>query len=333
MRLAMVTSVFPGELDQPGRGVGVGAVVLLRALARLCPDLEIHVVHHRAPRDEVRVLGPPRVVLHRLRGGRLSRASPHPGPVRAEVARVLDAIAPDVIHVRGSAALVDGARRPAVLSVHGLPERELRFAGARLGAARAALHALREPPARRRYRHVIAIAGYVARALEGQIAGRVHFVPNPVDPRFLERPADPAANPPLVVQAGDIGPIKNAAATVRALAILRRRGVEARLRLLGLRAQPAYAARLDRLVAELGLADRVEAPGRVSRADMVEELRRARVLALPSFVEVAPLAIIEAAASGLPVVASPAGGSAELFVDGHSGRPVLGGREPGMKEH
>ncbi len=323
MRIALVTPIFPSEPDQPSRGAGIGAVTLVRALLAVQPDLDIHVLHYRAPQTEApRQVDQPPFTLHCVKASSWARSAPSPALMQAEVGPVLARIRPDVVHVRGTASMVDGAAWPAVLSVHGITEREVALSGIRGAAWRAALHRRREPPSRARYRHIIAIVGHVEQALEGQLNGRVHYVPNSVGEEFFAAAGPRDDTAPLIVHAGDLCPIKNALCTVRAAGILARQGVDFRLRLLGQHTHPAYAEQVKALVAELGLIDRVDIPGRVSRAEMVQELSRARVLALPSFVEVAPLAIAEASAVGLPTVASPAGGNAEMVVDRYSGRIV-----------
>lgn len=323
MRIALVTPIFPDPPDAPSRGAGIGAVTLVRALLRLRPDLDIHVVHYRAPAT----LPPasfetPAFTVHRLRASAWARGAPTPALVQAEVARVLRRLRPDVVHVRGTASLVDGAAWPAVLSIHGITEREVALSGIRGAPVRAALHRLREPAARARYRHIISIVGHVEQALEGQLRGRIHYVPNSVGEEFFAAAAGREDTEPLILQAGDLCPIKNALCTVEAAGILARQGLPFRLHLVGQPTFPDYAARVKARVRELGIADRVEIPGRLGREQMVQALARARVLALPSFIEVAPLAIAEASAVGVPAVVSPAGGNAEMVVDRYSGRLV-----------
>ncbi len=323
MRLVVVTPVFPAEPGEPSRGAGIGAVTLLLAMKRVCPDLDVHVLHYRAPRERPeRTVGDPPITVHTVPGSAVARAAPSAALMRREVARILRRLQPDVVHVRGTASFVDGAAWPAVLSVHGITEREVQLSGMKGAAARAQLHRLREPPARARYKHVIAIVGHVRHALEGQLTGRLHFVPNCIDTAFFEAGGDRDRTAPLILQSGDICPIKNAAATVEAAGILARRGVDFRLRLLGKPTYPDYAAAVQARIDALDLRDRIDTPGRIGRAEMPATLAEGRVLALPSFVEMAPLAISEASAVGLPTVASPAGGCAELVVDRYAGRLV-----------
>lgn len=74
-------------------------------------------------------------------------------------------------------------------------------------------------------------------------------------------------------------------------------------------------ARLTALAEELGIGDRVEFVGNVSRERLVSMLVEATALAVPSRDEAFSLMVIEAFAAGLPVVASRVGGIPEAAGD------------------
>ena len=77
--------------------------------------------------------------------------------------------------------------------------------------------------------------------------------------------------------------------------------------------------RLERVVAEAGLADRVILHGRLSEADTLAQLRSARLIVLPSFMEGLPVVLLEAAALEVPAIASRITGVPELISDGENG--------------
>jgi len=113
---------------------------------------------------------------------------------------------------------------------------------------------------------------------------------------------------------GKLGPMKGVAELVAALDLLR--------------SEPAWSATIagDGAVAEtrstvhqLGLSARVAVPGWLREAEVARALESADVLVLPSHVESSPLAVIEAFAHGLAVVATPVGAVPELVDDGHTG--------------
>jgi glycosyltransferase involved in cell wall biosynthesis len=67
------------------------------------------------------------------------------------------------------------------------------------------------------------------------------------------------------------------------------------------------------------LGGNVSFVGALSREKIAAEMRNASVLVQPSLYDLSPMPVIEAMASGLPVVASQVGGLAEIVSDGQTG--------------
>jgi glycosyltransferase involved in cell wall biosynthesis len=168
---------------------------------------------------------------------------------------------------------------------------------------------------------------------------RIIVKPNGIDTRHFaapERP-DPAANAPFrIVSVCRIEPKKGLIDLVEALALLRQRGVAAALHIVGAAdewsdASRDYRARLEQRIAELGLGDLVHLEGRHDADGVRRFLEQAHLFAAP-FVETAsgdkdgiPTAVLEAMASGLPVVATDAGSITEVVRDGCEGLFVAQG--------
>jgi len=89
----------------------------------------------------------------------------------------------------------------------------------------------------------------------------------------------------------------------------------------------SYAAELDRLVADLGLAGQVSFVGPQPREQLARLLRGARIALVPSHSETFGLVALEAAASGTPVIAASAGGLREAVAHGETGQ-LMDSREP-----
>lgn len=104
---------------------------------------------------------------------------------------------------------------------------------------------------------------------------------------------------------------------LRALALLRDRGVVFDARIAG--EGPLYG-RLRALSQSLGLDDHVAFCGR--RSDVPELLREFDVYVLSSRHEGMPLAVLEAMATGLPIVSTAAGAVTEVITDGRNGLVV-----------
>jgi teichuronic acid biosynthesis glycosyltransferase TuaC len=84
---------------------------------------------------------------------------------------------------------------------------------------------------------------------------------------------------------------------------------------------PDAQALRDRAAAD-GIAGRFRLTGRVPRAEVLRYMHAADVMAFPTYTEGLPNVVVEALASGLPVVTTPVGGIPEIIADGRTGRLV-----------
>lgn len=123
---------------------------------------------------------------------------------------------------------------------------------------------------------------------------------------------DPRVEPPLVLSVGRLKAPKDFSTLVHAMASLPRGAC--RLRIAG--DGPERAA-LSEEIEQLGLTDSIELLG--ARDDVLELLRESNLFVLSSRSEGMPMSVLEAMASGVPVVASAVGGLPELVADGESG--------------
>lgn len=173
---------------------------------------------------------------------------------------------------------------------------------------------------------VVAPSRATARELEEDYGALdVAVVPNGVTlPERTVAARRPDA-PFTVLYAGRLRTRKAVAVLLEAFARLRRRVPEARLVLVGDGDQrPALEARAR----ELGIHEPGDTGGGVAfegarpHGAMPEYYRTADVFCLPSLYEGFPLAILEAMAAGLPVVATEVAGVPEAVADGVTGRVV-----------
>lgn len=128
--------------------------------------------------------------------------------------------------------------------------------------------------------------------------------------------------PPRILCIGTLHEVKGQRYLVEACAMLAARGLAFACRLVGDGPdQPALARQVERA----GLNGRVRLLGALTQDEVREELRRAHVVAAPSVPtrdgrrEGIPVALMEAMASGVPVVASRISGIPELVEDAESG--------------
>ena len=178
------------------------------------------------------------------------------------------------------------------------------------GGDAAALHARSEALVRRsmsRTASLIVPSGFLHQVFERHgMASEV--VPNIIDLRHFAPaatgPRDFGDAPHLIV-ARHLEPIYDNATALRAFAQVRQHWPKARLTIAG--TGPELAA-LQALAAELAVADAVQFTGYLERDAMAALYRQADVAINPSRVDNMPNSVLEALASGVPVVSTDVGG-------------------------
>jgi glycosyltransferase involved in cell wall biosynthesis len=234
------------------------------------------------------------------------------GVIRAEGFDVVHAHASVVSPVAYGGAIA-GARAglPSLITFHSMLHRSSFFLGAsetlfRWATGRVVLSAVSS-----------VVAEQAARWIPGASIG---VLPNGIDTRFWRATARMArADEILFVSAMRLSRKKRPLQLVRAFADSVRFVAGApRTRLIVAGAGTERAAMI-RLAAELGVADRVELPGQLSRDALRELYARAHAFVLPSERESFGIAALEARAAGLPVIGMLASGVRDFIRQGVDG--------------
>jgi glycosyltransferase involved in cell wall biosynthesis len=132
-----------------------------------------------------------------------------------------------------------------------------------------------------------------------------------------------------ILSVGRLVPDKGQAVLVHALASLQQRGHDLELLLIG--SGPGEAS-LRKLAHDLGVADRVILTGAVGQDEIMQHYAAATVFCSSSFSEGVPVVLMEAMASGCPVVATAIAGVRELVRHGETGMVVSPGRVDELAE-
>ena len=201
----------------------------------------------------------------------------------------------------------------------------------RLVITRHALFPLRtiNKPLLRSAARVIAVSEAVAESVRqsGVIeASKITVVHNGIDVDRFDRSAPATASgsdlPMIVGTVGHLAPIKGHDIFLRAAALISAQRRDVRFVIVGEDKSPQKESRksLEQLIAELNLGGIVEMPG--WRDDMPAALSSLTLFVSAARSEPFGLAIVEAMAAGLPVVAAASEGALEIIEDGTNGRLV-----------
>ncbi len=312
---------YPSSLE-PVRGTFVA-----RQVAATAPWIDWRVIAPVpwAPRAVSRAVRRPQPPLHEVVAG-VDVAHPRylVGPMRIGYRRAAAAMARgsaramsealrggvDFVHAHGlypsgcaAAALVRG-RVPLVLTLHGsdlyAQLTDERIVEEMSAAARAAARVVCVSAP---------LADDTARAL-GLRRDAIAVIPDAYDDdrfAFVER--ERRAGPAALVSVGRLEPVKGQDVLLEAFAHLVRSGTDATLTLVG---DGSRRERLEDMARELGVQDRVRFPGQLVGGALVSALTSADLYVQPSRREGFGVSLVEAMATGLPVVATRSGGPRDI---------------------
>ena len=139
---------------------------------------------------------------------------------------------------------------------------------------------------------------------------KIPVVYNPVELAKFDSPKERTESEFTFITAGRFTAQKNHKMMYRAFASFLEKGYDARLMMLG---KGEEEENLKELARELGISHRIDYAGFV--ANVEDYLTNADVFLLSSDYEALPLALLEAMAAGLPIVATDVGGVRDIVTD------------------
>jgi glycosyltransferase involved in cell wall biosynthesis len=149
---------------------------------------------------------------------------------------------------------------------------------------------------------------------------------------FLKAGESDGAREPVILYAGVLIPGKGVHHLLRAFAKVAQEFPEVRLEIVGRDENPEYAEELRQEVFRLGLNGRVSFVGGVPQVELANRMRRSCVFVLPSLSEGLGRVVVEAMATGTPVIGSHVDGIPEIVQEGLTGFLVPPGDEEALAE-
>ena len=171
---------------------------------------------------------------------------------------------------------------------------------------------------------VIALTEDMKKAIQKVYNENVFVIPNGVDLRNFENISQKNCrsklaikeNKKIILFVGTLRPVKGVRYLVEAMEIIIQKNTNTRLMLVG---DGEDRRKLEKLVKEFVLDEYVTFVGKVSNEKVPEYMVASDVFVLPSLSEGFPNVVLEAMASGLPIVATKVGGLPEIVKDRENG--------------
>lgn len=171
---------------------------------------------------------------------------------------------------------------------------------------------------------IVTETDYAARFLRERFshrADRVHRIYNGLDLAEFGH-ADFCSTPPLIIAVGRLIPKKGFSDLIRACSFLAERGKSFQCEIIG---EGPLEGELRAKIEKVRLKDRVLLPGAKPQHRLRQRLAKANLFVLPSVIDAdggmdnLPTVIMEAMATGLPVVSTNLGGIPEMVIENETG--------------
>jgi glycosyltransferase involved in cell wall biosynthesis len=329
VRIALLSD-YPVDPHRIYGGVQAVAYHLAEGLAQH-EDLDLHVIHSSRAVSASSISHDGRLTVHRIAPPE-HPAIPNLIAALHRCARVLEVIKPDLANAHTGqyalAALRAGVT--TVYTIHGIPHLVLPYLRSPSRLCAGMVHVLFDRLAIRRVHDIVAISPYIEKVYGNRTKARFHCAENPVPDMWFRTITKEVRGRILFV--GSVARGKGLHFLLQVLGKLVSTVPEAHLHVAGRIDDVRYMRYLRRLQAEHRLNDRVRFLGPLDGSGVQEEYSQCTLLVLPSLVETAPLALMEAMASARPVVATRVGGVPDLIEDEVSGLLVEPGDTDGLSD-
>ena len=249
--------------------------------------------------------------------------------IRREIMKVR----PDIIHVQGigkyySFPILKECSNPVILTVHGIIHQESKSWRGLLGKYRGYVGRYLEKNILNRAKYLIAVSPYVKRTIAPMTAGDISVIYNSLDEIFFSINKNEVPNRILFV--GGIEERKGLHVLIDAIAAIKQTIPAIKLHIVGGIRKASYYNDLLNQIVNLGLQDSIVFKNHLSNSELMQEYSEAALFVLPSKEESLGVVLLEAMATGTPIVASNIGGIPDIIEDGQNGYLVNYGDSQAM---
>jgi glycosyltransferase involved in cell wall biosynthesis len=232
-------------------------------------------------------------------------------------------INPDLIHANGTGwdygyPAVAWKKCPVIITVHGISQNESKYWTGIKGAWHRITCREMEYHILKRAKNIITVTPYVQNEVHKiTFPTEANVISNPVDHKFFNIIKHVIPNRLLFV--GGIEERKGLEVLINALYIVKKTIPNITLSVVGGVRSPFYCADIVKLICDLKLDKNVNFNGIVSDTRLMSEYSNTAIYISPSYEESEGITILEAMATGTPVIATRSGGAESIIRDNTNG--------------
>ncbi|MDH5179694.1 MAG: glycosyltransferase family 4 protein [Gammaproteobacteria bacterium] len=314
----VIHSRFPSDVDSPRGGVETATLGLVRGLLSINAG-DIHMVTMEQEIKQPVVESVMGVTVHRLPRGRTPLfLDLMMGPGKRQLENYIRSLNPDIVHYHETYGLCADLRDfPQVMTIHGFDSLNVVTEQKAFWRLRSKIWHWLEKRYVKRLKHIISITQYVRDEIEQLTDAQIYDIDNAINAKYFDLQRN--EKPGRLFFAGWLNPRKNALGLINGFIKVIKSGRDGELHLAGEAKIEWYAKKIQDLIAEHQLHDKVKLLGRIPQTEVQRELTEASIFVLPSYQENAPMAIAEAMAVGVPVISSNLCGMPYMIDDKRTG--------------
>nr|WP_319375696.1 glycosyltransferase family 4 protein [uncultured Methanoregula sp.] len=212
-------------------------------------------------------------------------------------------------------------KKTTFLTVHGMFWKERNFVSNNFDNVAYSISVMRIKWLKDRINRIIAISPYVIdefNSIGGISQDRSIIIENPISESFFQiKRTEKKDN--IIICPGSITRRKNQEALIKAVDLVNKRGFDCKVIFTGSIVDIEYCNYLKKLIDKFQLNENVFILGSISHDRLLEIYANASLLCLTSLQETTPMAIAEAMACGIPVIASDVGGVKYMITHAEDG--------------
>ena len=300
-------------------------------------DLEMHILSISKEIKKDSVLKKDGVTIHQIKAVKLPMTVAGITIYPIKMIREAKKINPDLIHGQmigapyGFAAGILAKKYPTLLTIHTIIKQTSKTNRSSFyGKIHDTLWRLLEKWELKRIPYLIVVSPHLKEELKKDGAKNITVIPNGIDANWFDVPNESITGRILFV--GRIRPGKGLENLIKSIKLVIDKGCDVHLHVVGPTNDLHYLKYLQELAKKMEVREHVEFIGSIPDDALLNEYAECSIFVLPSSIESNPIVLLEAMASGKPVIATNVGGIPYMIEDGKNGFLVNYGDIEGLAE-